>query len=134
MSAVFEKPSLWSRMRPVFFGFDGPLTLAILLLAGAGMMTMYSAGYDHGTRFVDHGRNMLVAGALLFIVAQISPQRLMSLAVPLYTIGIAFLIATALFGISFVTRSVETNTSMIPEMIEPRSKKGMPSKRMLSSA
>ena len=24
-------------------------------------MTMYSAGFDHGTRFVDHGRNMLLA-------------------------------------------------------------------------
>lgn len=100
MSAVFEKPSIWSRLRPVVFGFDGPLTFAILLLAGAGLLTMYSAGYDHGTRFVDHGRNMLIAATILFVVAQISPQRLMALAVPLYALGIALLIATALFGIT----------------------------------
>ena len=45
---------------------------------------MYSAGFDSGTRFVDHGRNMLIAFGVLFLVAQIPPQRLMSLAVPLY--------------------------------------------------
>ena len=31
---------------------------------------MYSAGFDSGTRFVDHGRNMLIAG-ILFVVAQV---------------------------------------------------------------
>jgi rod shape determining protein RodA len=42
-------------------GFDGPLAFAVFLLACAGLLTMYSSGYDHGTRFVDHGRNMLIA-------------------------------------------------------------------------
>jgi rod shape determining protein RodA len=64
------------------------------------MVTMYSVGYDHGTRFVDHGRNMLLAAALMFIVAQVPPQRLMALAVPLYSLGLALLLATALFGIT----------------------------------
>ena len=64
------------------------------------MVTMYSVGYDHGTRFVDHGRNMLIAAALMFLVAQVPPQRLMALAVPLYTLGVALLVATALFGIT----------------------------------
>ena len=27
----------------------------------AGLVTMYSVGFDHGTRFVDHGRNMMLA-------------------------------------------------------------------------
>jgi rod shape determining protein RodA len=61
---------------------------------------MYSAGFDHGTRFVDHGRNMLLAVGLLFLVAQIPPHRLMALAVPVYTIGVALLVATMLFGIT----------------------------------
>ena len=61
---------------------------------------MYSAGYDHGSRFVDHGRNMLIAGAIMFVVAQVPPPRLMALAVPLYTVGVALLIAVALFGIT----------------------------------
>jgi rod shape determining protein RodA len=100
MSAVFDSPSPWQRLRPVFSGFDGPLIAAIVLLAGFGLVTMYSAGFDHGSRFVDHGRNMLLAVAILFVVAQISPQRLMRLAVPLYTVGVALLIATAVMGLT----------------------------------
>ena len=34
------------------------------MLACAGLLAMYSSGYDHGTRFADHGRNMLIAGAI----------------------------------------------------------------------
>jgi rod shape determining protein RodA len=99
-SQIFEQPSLWQRVRPVLFGFDGPLTSAVLILAAFGLVTMYSAGFDHGTRFVDHGRNMLIALVILWAVSQVSPQQLMALAVPIYTIGIALLIATALFGLS----------------------------------
>jgi rod shape determining protein RodA len=100
MSAVFERPSPWVHVRRVFAGFDAILFVALLLLASLGLVAMYSAGYDHGTRFVDHGRNMLLALAVLFVVSQVSPQKLQQLAVPLYTIGLALLIATALFGIS----------------------------------
>ncbi|HEY1231652.1 MAG TPA: rod shape-determining protein RodA [Ramlibacter sp.] len=100
MSAVFEKPPLWQRAAPMLHGFDGPLAFAVFLLACAGLLTMYSSGYDHGTRFYDHGRNMVIAGTILFVVAQIPPQRLMSLAVPLYTLGVALLVAVAVFGIT----------------------------------
>jgi rod shape determining protein RodA len=84
----------------VLQGFDGPLAFAVFLLACAGLLTMYSSGFDHGTRFRDHGRNMLIAGAIMFVVAQVPPQRLMSFAVPLYTVGLALLIAVAVFGIT----------------------------------
>ena len=100
MNAVFERPSLWLRARQVFAGFDGPLLMAILMLAGIGLVTMYSAGHDHGTRFVDHGRNMIIAVLVMFFVAQIPPQKLLQLAVPLYVAGVALLLATALFGIT----------------------------------
>jgi rod shape determining protein RodA len=100
MIAVVDRPSLWLRLKPVLTGFDGPLLLVVLALAALGLVTMYSVGYDHGTRFVDHGRNMLLAAALMFIVAQVPPQRLMAVAVPLYTVGLALLVATALFGIT----------------------------------
>ena len=100
MSAVFERPSPWLRLRHVFAGFDGPLLLAVTLLAALGLMTMYSAGFDHGTRFVDHGRNMLIAVAVMFIVAQVPPQKLQQLAVPLYLAGLALLVATAVFGLT----------------------------------
>jgi len=100
MSAVFDKPSLWQRTTPLFVGFDGPLAFAVFLLASAGLLIMYSSGYDHGTRFMDHGRNTLIAGAIMFVVAQIPPQRLMTFAVPIYIAGVALLVAVAVFGIT----------------------------------
>ena len=100
MASVFDKPSVWRRIAPWFHGFDGPLAFAVFLLACAGMLTMYSSGFDHGTRFEDHGRNMLIAATIMFVVAQVPPQRLMALAVPLYILGVTLLIAVAVFGIT----------------------------------
>ncbi len=97
---VIERPPLMSRLRPWFIGFDIPLLLAVLWMCGWGLLCMYSAGYDHGTRFVDHARNMVLALGLMFIVAQVPPQKLMTLAIPLYTFGVALLVATALFGVT----------------------------------
>jgi rod shape determining protein RodA len=100
MAAVFETPSVWRRVAPLLTGFDGPLAFAVFMLACAGLLTMYSSGYDHGTRFMDHGRNMLIAGSIMFMVAQIPPQRLAALAVPLYLFGVALLIGVAVFGVT----------------------------------
>ncbi len=100
MLATFEKPSVISRVLAWFRGFDGPLAFAVFMLACIGMVTMYSSGFDHGSQFELHGRNMLIAGAILFVVAQVPPQRLMSLAVPLYVVGVSLLIAVAIFGIT----------------------------------
>jgi rod shape determining protein RodA len=100
VNAIFEQPSLWQRVRPVIFGFDITLTIGVLILAAFGLVTMYSAGFDHGTRFVDHGRNMLIALAVMWALSQVPPQRLAAVAAPVYIVGVALLIATALFGIS----------------------------------
>ena len=116
MSAVIDRPSLWQRVAPIFTGFDATLALAALLLCGAGLVTMYSAGYDFGNRFAEHGRNMLIAFGILFLVAQIPPQRLAALAVPLYTAGVALLVATALFG---VTKKGATRWLNVGVVIQP---------------
>ena len=100
MAVVFDKPSLWQRVWPLVRGFDLLLLASVAVLAGMGLLAMYSSGFDHGTRFVDHGRNMLIAAGIMFVVAQIPPQRLMSLAVPVYAVGVALLVAVALFGIT----------------------------------
>ena len=77
MAAAFGKSPLSSRILPWFRGFDGPLAFAVFMLVCAGLLTMYSSGHDQGTRFEDHGRNMLIAGAILFFVAQIPPHPIM---------------------------------------------------------
>ena len=100
MAKQYGSISLRRRIAPWFAGFDGPLAFAIFMLACGGLLTMYSAGFDHGTRFEDHARNMLIAATIMFVVAQVPPQRLMALAVPLYIMGVALLIAVAVFGIT----------------------------------
>lgn len=116
MSAVFDKPSPWQRLRPIFTGFDGPLLVAMVLLGAAGLLTMYSAGFDAGTRFVDHGRNMLLALGVMFVVAQVSPQTLMKAAPPLYAIGVALLVAVAVMG---VTKKGATRWLNVGVVIQP---------------
>ncbi|MBS0595701.1 MAG: rod shape-determining protein RodA [Proteobacteria bacterium] len=116
--AVIERPPLWQRLRPAFSGFDPWLALAVVLLAGMGLVTMYSAGFDHGTRFADHGRNMLLGLAVLVLVAQVPPQRLAQLALPLYVLGVALLVATALPGLG-VTKKGATRWLNIGVVIQP---------------
>ena len=116
MSAVFDKPSPWQRLRPIVTGFDGPLLVAMLLLGAAGLLTMYSAGFDSGTRFVDHGRNMLLALGVMFVVAQVSPQTLMKAAPPLYAVGVALLVAVAVMG---VTKKGATRWLNVGVVIQP---------------
>ncbi|QIL44795.1 rod shape-determining protein RodA [Acidovorax sp. HDW3] len=116
MAAVFDQPSLAQRIAPLFRGFDLLLLLLCLLLAGAGLLAMYSSGYDHGSRFADHGRNMLIALVLLFGVAQVPPQTIMRLAVPLYLVGLALLLAVALFGI---TKKGSTRWLNVGVVIQP---------------
>ena len=118
MNTSFEQPSIWQRLKPVFGGFDLWLAVAIAFLAALGLVTMYSAGYDSGTRFVDHGRNMLLALAVLFLVAQVPPQRLMQLAVPLYALGVLLLVVTALPGVG-ITKKGATRWLNIGVVIQP---------------
>ena len=118
MSAVFEQPTLWQRVRPMFGGFDPTLGLVALLLAGAGLITMYSAGYDHGTRFSDHARNMVIALVIMFVVAQIPPQKLMGLAVPLYVLGVVLLLLILVPGLG-VTKKGATRWLYVGIVIQP---------------
>ena len=100
MATQIGKYSVFQRITPMVLGFDTVLGFAVLALALAGLLSIFSSGYADGQRFWDHGRNMLLAMIIMFVVAQIPPQRLMALAVPLYTVGLALLVAVALFGLT----------------------------------
>ncbi len=100
MAVVIEKPPLWRRVLPVVQGFDGPLLLIVLLMGGLGLVVMYSVAHELPGRFQLHARNMLIAAGVMFLMAQIPPQRLMAFAVPLYVVGVALLVAVALFGLT----------------------------------
>lgn len=100
MALSFEKPYVLRQFTHVLRGFDGQLTLAVSLLAVAGLITMFASGYANGMRFWDHSRNLGLAFCIMFVVAQIPPQRLMTFAVPIYTVGLALLVGVALFGLT----------------------------------
>jgi rod shape determining protein RodA len=100
MSPIFSGSSIKHYIQPWLKHFDAWFMLAVLFLSALGLMAMYSAGYDHGERFSQHGRNMLLALGIFVLTAQVPPQRLVMLALPLFSAGVALLIATALFGIT----------------------------------
>ncbi|MBV6475629.1 MAG: rod shape-determining protein RodA [Rhodocyclaceae bacterium] len=73
---------------PVTFG------LLAILLAYAGLLLVSASPERLNNQFI----NLAVALVVMRIAAQVSPQRLMHLALPLYVAGILLLVAVALFG------------------------------------
>ncbi len=79
--------------------FDGPLLAIVCAIAVLSLFTMYSSAYNFPGRFEGHVRNLFIAFALMWLLANVSPQTMMRLAVPVYTIGVTLLIAVVLFGV-----------------------------------
>jgi rod shape determining protein RodA len=78
---------------------DGPLMAALALTLALGLTVVYSAsGGSSAERIVGQARNLGLALFMLWLFAQVHPQVLMRLAVPLYVGGLALLIGVALFG------------------------------------
>ena len=86
----------WARSQVAVF--DPALTLILAALATLSCITMYSAALDFPGRFDTHLRNLALAFGVLWVAARIPPTWMMRSAVPLYVLGIALLIAVALFG------------------------------------
>lgn len=96
---ILHRPSLWQTIKPHLAVFDGMLSLIIFLIASVGIVTLYSAGMNFPGRVEDQLRNVLIAFIVMWIAANVSPQTLLRFAVPIYIIGVALLIAVAVFGI-----------------------------------
>jgi rod shape determining protein RodA len=89
----------WQRIGArVVEGIDAPLLLIILSLSMLGFAALFSATYESPGRVVNQIMHISLALCAMWVTAQIAPQTLMRFAVPAYVIGIAFLIAVALFG------------------------------------
>ena len=88
-----------NRLRTWISVFDGPLALIVFLIMSVGIITLYSAGIDFPGRVEDQLRNILICFVIMWIAASVPPQTLMRFAVPIYTVGIALLLAVAMFGL-----------------------------------
>ena len=95
---INERRSLWRRLRPYFTVFDGPLTFIIVMLLTVSLVTLYSASIGIPGKMEDQLRNIALSFFVMWVVANISPQMMMRIAVPAYAIGVLLLVAVALFG------------------------------------
>lgn len=78
---------------------DGPLMAALALTLALGLTVVYSAsGGSTFDRAMGQGRNLALGIFALWLFAQIPPQMLMRMALPVYVAGLALLIGVALFG------------------------------------
>ena len=82
-----------------FRGFDPQLGFIFLGLAGISFIVFLSAGQGTPVAIVDQIRNLFIAFVIMWIVSQIPPKWLEMAAVWVYGIGIALLIAVAIFGL-----------------------------------
>jgi rod shape determining protein RodA len=96
----FDKRAWLDRTKRMFAGFDKPLALIVFLLLCVGIVTLYSASLDVPGRVEDQLRNIMLTFGLMWILANVPPPTLMRFAVPLYTFGMALLIAVAMFGLT----------------------------------
>ncbi len=94
-----NQPFRWASLRPWFAVFDAPLSLILLLLTVAGLVTLHSAGINFPGRMEDQLRNLTIAFFVMWLAALTPPQTLARLAVPIYTAGVALLLAVAIFGL-----------------------------------
>ena len=88
--------SLWLRER--FFSMDQPLFFIFIGLAGLSLLAVYSASNEEPERFFNNLRNLIVAGFIMLMLAQIPSTWLQKVAIPLYGLGLVLLLAVALFG------------------------------------
>lgn len=77
---------------------DAPLLLLLLTLMVVSLFVQYSAASQSDARLLSHGLNMLVALGVMVLVANIPPQYLLGLAVPLYLVGVLLLLGVATLG------------------------------------
>jgi len=79
-------------------GIDHTLLVLIVSLSMLGLATLFSAAYQNPARLVSQLGNLSIALVAMWCAAQVAPQTLMRFAVPAYAIGLALLVAVALFG------------------------------------
>jgi rod shape determining protein RodA len=79
-------------------GIDGTLLVLMLALSMLGFAALFSASYDTPGRVLNQLVSLSLALVAMWVAAQIPPQTLMRFALPAYVIGLALLVAVALFG------------------------------------
>jgi rod shape determining protein RodA len=83
----------------LFSGFDRQLGLILLGLAATGFFTFLSSSQNTPVLITDELRNLALSFIVMWLVSRIPPKWLEMGAVWIYGIGVALLIAVAVFGL-----------------------------------
>ena len=78
---------------------DNFLFACAIALVGVGLVTLFSATDQSTARVTTQVLSLVFALVLMWIVANVPPQSLARVAVPLYVLGLLLLIGVALFGV-----------------------------------
>jgi len=89
------KRQFWLR---IIAHIDQQLMLGISLLLLTSLLVLYSADNASWDRPLNQMRNIVVALAIMWLVANLPLHYLMRTAVPIYVLGMVFLVGVALFG------------------------------------
>ncbi len=93
-------PQILQRLRKrLVENIDGPLLTIALVIMAFGLATIYSATVYASNRAVSQLLNMGVGMLVMWLIAQLPPQKLMRFAVPLYVIGVILLILVYVIGV-----------------------------------
>ncbi|OWS72482.1 rod shape-determining protein RodA [Polynucleobacter aenigmaticus] len=97
-----EKSAI-SKAKKIFFsifsGLDRQLSLILIGLAAVGFITFLSASQNTPVRFEDELRNLALSFVVMWLVSRVPPKWLETAAVWIYGVGIALLVAVAVFGL-----------------------------------
>jgi len=77
---------------------DSFLMACLLFTLMVGLFVLYSASGQNMGRVYGQGMNIIVALSFMWIAANIAPNQLERVALPLYALGVLLLIGVALFG------------------------------------
>ena len=83
----------------IFSGLDRQLGSILLGLATIGFITFLSASQNTPVRFEDELRNLALSFVVMWVVSRIPPKWLETAAVWIYVVGVALLVAVAIFGL-----------------------------------
>ena len=78
---------------------DRPLFAIAMAIVGVGFVTLFSAADQSVARLTNQAVSLGIALAAMWLIANVPPQTLSRVALPLYAAGVAMLVGVALFGV-----------------------------------
>lgn len=95
MNPLKHRATLWDKLH-----IDLPLLLALLVLLGASVLIVFSAGGQEMPIVYRQLKRMGVALIIMLVLAQVPPSTLQRFVIPFYCIGLVLLVAVLVSGIT----------------------------------